>query len=908
MSAKPLASGSLVKWLVHDLGVVTIIYLVLGYLGINFATGSGYASPIFPAAGFAVACMLWSNGRAWLGIWLGAFMLNLGISCLKGHFDWISGVAAGGVACGALAQAFVARWLVLRSIGNGWQTLETERDIFYLMALAGPVAGLTSATVGITTLFAMGIISFPEFFYAWLNWWSGDVLGILALLPICLTLYYRHEMPWSGRLTTLLIPMILVLTVVGAAFYAVTQWERSEQKLGIQLHGEQLANLLKQRFIAHQEVVAALHRLIEVTPEMSLQQFEYFTRISLEKNPDISALSFNPFVSSAQRQAFEREMATKTGQADFKIKQKNPQNQLVPAFDRPFYVAVGYIAPKAGNEAAIGYDINSEPIRHDAIQRAMLSGNPAITAPINLVQENRQRIGVLLLNKAEFGVNGQHLSTDAGMPMGFAVAVIKVDEMVEIATRANMIDGLVFQVDDRLVASENSAIYRSEALPVNRDEYFTWQAALKVADRVWSLKITPTREYLLQASHWASLLVGSGGLALAALLQMLLLITTGRASIFQSKVNQQTAELQAKTDVLEDRNEQLTALFALSPDGFITFDKSYRVKYVSPAFTDLIGLAEERVIGLDETEFSNMLAKLCISSARFCGIETLRTMLATDDQNSAQQRELIELSSPRNLVLQVGLRLSPADAGTVSQILYFRDVTHESEIDRMKSEFLSTAAHELRTPMASIFGFAELLLMQEFDEGSRQELLSVIYKQSELMSNIINELLDLARIEARRGKDFVYATVCIDELLTEVVSSYKPPDGRAAPLIRRPEQVICIYVDRSKTLQALTNLLSNAYKYSPDGGDVSITILTVMHGEQPGCAIQVRDDGIGMTTEQLARATERFYRADESGQVQGTGLGLSIVKEIVELQGGDMVIDSEFQLGTTVTLWFPLAA
>ena len=266
-------------------------------------------------------------------------------------------------------------------------------------------------------------------------------------------------------------------------------------------------------------------------------------------------------------------------------------------------------------------------------------------------------------------------------------------------------------------------------------------------------------------------------------------------------------------------------------------------------------------------------------------------------------RFLIEIAYPNYHVLEVGLRLSHAEK--VSQILYFRDVTHETEVDRMKSEFLSTAAHELRTPMASIYGFAELLLQQEFDEDMRRDLLETIYRQSEVMATIINELLDLARIEARRGKDFVLEDVLLSELASEAAMGYKIPADREPPVIEPPKQLPLVRADRKKLQQVIVNLISNAYKYSPNGGEVSIRFVDQGLIDTGMIGIRVRDQGIGMTPEQSARIFERFYRADTSGKIPGSGLGMSIVQEIVNLHHGRIDVDSSLGQGTSVTVWLP---
>lgn len=353
---------------------------------------------------------------------------------------------------------------------------------------------------------------------------------------------------------------------------------------------------------------------------------------------------------------------------------------------------------------------------------------------------------------------------------------------------------------------------------------------------------------------------------------------------------------------LQDRTEQLNTILLLSPDGFVSFDAGHCVKYVSPAFYQLTGLNEGDIGGLTETEFDALLLKRCDPAAPFMGIRALRGHEL--QAKGAINRHLIELSTPQR-VLEAGLRLGAGES--VSQILYFRDVTFETEVDRMKSEFLSTAAHELRTPMANIYGFSELLLNQEFDEDTRQDILTTIYKQSELMASIINELLDLARIEARRGKDFVIERLELPELLTEVINGFNPPEGREAPCFDPEGKVLQVRADRKKLVQAFNNILSNAYKYSPEGGEVRVRLLDAGDGARGGeSGVEIADQGIGMSPRQLARVCERFYRADTSGKIPGTGLGMSIVQEVIGLHHGRLEIDSQLGQGTQVRVWLPL--
>lgn len=360
-----------------------------------------------------------------------------------------------------------------------------------------------------------------------------------------------------------------------------------------------------------------------------------------------------------------------------------------------------------------------------------------------------------------------------------------------------------------------------------------------------------------------------------------------------------------------DHNAQLNAIFALSPDGFILFDGRQNIRFVNTAFLRMTSTIAEEWLGLGAAAFSERISRLCVTTARFPGIDSLRESQlrrglggiwqhAEEDEG---QRIVCELAPPLNRILAFRLRLSAGE--DVSQILYCRDVTQETEIDRMKSEFLSHAAHELRTPMASILGYSEVILAMDFPEEQRRELLETIHRQSELLVSIINELLDLARIEARGEKEFVIEQLELHELIDNVVAGWAPPPGRDAPEILSEPGNIWLRGDRTKLMQAIGNVVSNAYKYSPTGGGVEISLAKGGHDGARQIVISVTDHGIGMASDDIVHLGERFYRADKSGKIPGTGLGLAIVKEIIEHHGGYTTFGSDPGKGMTVTIHLP---
>lgn len=351
-----------------------------------------------------------------------------------------------------------------------------------------------------------------------------------------------------------------------------------------------------------------------------------------------------------------------------------------------------------------------------------------------------------------------------------------------------------------------------------------------------------------------------------------------------------TARKLAEASVRE-HVDRLHTVFSLSPDGFVVIDATGHIDYVNPAFMRMAALPETRLAGMPVAELDAYFASVRDPAETYPTLELAQP---------GEAPELLHLQRPNACILARSVRRDSAGR----TILYFRDVTHEKEVERMKSEFLSTAAHELRTPLASIFGFTELLLARDYDAATRRELLGTINTQSRLLTGMINELLDLARIEARRGKDFQLRPENPQALVERTVGALLVPNDKRQIDVQILDKPPAVLIDPDKMQLALTNLLSNAYKYSPKGGDITLELAHAPASERP-VRIRVRDQGIGMTPEQLSHATERFYRADTSGSIPGTGLGLALVREIVELHGGCLKLDSEYGHGTVATIELP---
>lgn len=239
----------------------------------------------------------------------------------------------------------------------------------------------------------------------------------------------------------------------------------------------------------------------------------------------------------------------------------------------------------------------------------------------------------------------------------------------------------------------------------------------------------------------------------------------------------------------------------------------------------------------------------------------------------------------------------------IGTVFVHRNITKEAEIDQMKSEFVSTVSHELRTPLASIYGYTELMLNRTLKPEKQKKYLTTIYQETTRLTSLINDFLDVQRMEA--GKQS-YEKKYIDLLgrIEKVVDAQKINTTKHHFKIEVDSNFTTVLGDKDKLEQVFTNLIGNAIKYSPNGGEVSIRIY------QDGKYIKtaIKDEGLGIPVSSIDKLFSKFYRVDNSDHkaIGGTGLGLSIVKEISQAHDGDITVSSTYGEGSIFTLALPL--
>jgi len=352
------------------------------------------------------------------------------------------------------------------------------------------------------------------------------------------------------------------------------------------------------------------------------------------------------------------------------------------------------------------------------------------------------------------------------------------------------------------------------------------------------------------------------------------------------------------------KNAEIEAIFSLNPDGFASFDENDQLSAYNESLCEMLDIVPGRLKkGMPNATFWEIISNLSHKTDD----KTVVKMLNPDEQ-------VIIVNAPKQRLIKYTRRFPNREGSKQPSIFYFRDVTQEFQLHAMKSQFLATAAHELRTPLTTILGFSEFLSTQEVSEQDHRELLDSIFRHSLNLSALINDLLDLAKIESEGLNILKLQKHDLRDILTNLFNSVSAPldgkrfmDQHEFTLELGERAPLMALIDDDQIRRAIHNLLSNAAKYSAASMPITLSAHTVDNNGTKFVKIAVTDHGIGMTQDELEHAQLRFWRADSaSGKTSGTGLGLSLVKEIVELHQGMINMESEYGVGTTVSIVLPL--
>lgn len=392
----------------------------------------------------------------------------------------------------------------------------------------------------------------------------------------------------------------------------------------------------------------------------------------------------------------------------------------------------------------------------------------------------------------------------------------------------------------------------------------------------------------------------AASIAVGNLNQRVNVLTNDEIGQLGNAFNNMTYRLKEALSSIEEEKEKLQSILSNMSDGVIATDEFGRVAVLNPRAVAMLELQDsEEAVGQDVLDLLG-----------------LDRAVASESIWAEEEEEVnITLQGDGEEPLAVRVTFSPIhrrDHGISGTVLLLHDITEQEKLEASRKEFVANVSHELRTPLTTIKSYLEAL-----DEGALEDrelaerFIGVTRNETERMIRLVNDLLHLSRFDSRQ-RGLTLNEVEVATLLEEVADrfAFQASQRHMELQIEMEEDMPPVMADRDSIDQVLDNLVSNAIKYSPDGGRITLTARRLPADTGQSVEVTVQDQGIGIPKKHLGRIFERFYRVDKarSRSMGGTGLGLSIALEIVKAHGGTMRIESEAGQGTAAIFTLPAAA
>ena len=888
----PLSARGVGRYLALSAGI-TVVYYLLGRLGLLMVLPPYQVAPIYPAAGWGLAVLLIGGLRYLPAVALGSFVVQSTTMAVAGGD---LPLLAAGIGLGAAAQAALGGMLIRRWCGRRL-VLASPREIAgYLFAVA--LAGLISPSCATLLLKAFGIVVASQMGLVWTIWYTGDLMGVLIATPITMALLGQPRSAWATRRMSVGLPMLLTTLLVGLGVAATAEWDRQRNRADFTRDATSAAQALASRLREPLLALEGVHGMLKVKPRPTREEFARATSGFLTEDSPLIALGLTLRVARAELPAFNAAAAADAFPGGYRARDRLRAGDLRPPPDEDM-LAIRLIEPLTRNLAALGVNVRTVPSARAAVEKAAATGRPAASAGFQLSQDKETAVGVVIYQPL---YRGNAKSSEDALD-GVVFATLRPDLMM-----SRLAPDWPEHLGVCLVDVEAGAQYARLAGRLGCDAVQRGADAnlplvkmpLEFGGRHWEVRVYDLPGLMpAPGRSWAFALVG---LLATAMVGALLLLMSGRTQHVEALVKERTTALEREIanrtqgeQALTHSEQRFRSIFETAPIGIAFTDLHGGFQEVNAHFCKLVGCTAEALMArrsIDVTHPDDRREDIRLGRRLMRGeIPFYRRLkrYVRPDGSLANARVLVSLlrgadGRPSRLV---GVVEDITDQLRIEELGRAREAAEAA--NQAKNEFLSRMSHELRTPMNAILGFTQLMQMDAGEPlpPAQRTRAQQISQAGWHLLEMINDTLDLSRIEAGSLRLDPVALDLPPLLARALALVQGQATERGLSISQRIDPAAASVVgDPTRVTQIFTNLLSNAVKYNRPGGSVSI----VATSPQPGWVeIAVRDTGLGLTAEQRADLFQPFNRLGrERSGLPGTGIGLVISQRLADMMGGTL--------------------
>lgn len=707
---------------------------------------------------------------------------------------------------------------------------------------------------------------------------------------------------WFSASTVFFLSMLVTVAIAQLTSQA---FEASARNEFIQV-ADDAQDEISKRLDIYVNALEGARGLFAASDEVERDEWRaYVGALDVQKNyPGVLALGYAIFLDPEEVESHEAAVQA----------EGFPEYSIRPKGERSLYSTILFIEPfNLRNQEAFGFDMYQEPVRRAAMDRARDAAQAQLSGRITLVQEidaDVQPGFLLYLPHYKKDAPRSTESERRNAIVGYVYSAFRSHDLVAGILGAEGIENIALSIHDGVNRGPATLLYSDRAERLLREETprFTKITTLYVAGHSWTLTFQSSRDFGLSPVHTAvPLVIILIGLLVSILVTAVLYMLLYSRQQAIEYAHNMTADLRRQQIELLESNARTEAILLGMGDGLYVTDNEGVVILINKAFEELLGLPKDAVVGKKLTDV------LVLSDKDSKKIPTTKRPLSRALKNKATTIVSIEdhygYKRADGTNLPVTLTVSPvlAENELIGAVGVFRDATHQQQIDRAKSEFVSLASHQLKTPLTAIKWYAEILGEKTSGRLTKTQRthLEEIVGATTRMSELVNALLNISRLEL--------GTFAIEPQDTDLVKLIQQLIKDQQPIFKARKQKvdftsnkkdISLKVDPQLMSIMLQNLLSNASKYSPDKSNIEVSVKTT----KTEVAIAIRDEGYGIPEAAQGSIFKKLFRADNirTKDVDGTGLGLYIVKTIMDASGGTVSFTSKENAGTTFTITLPL--